>query len=113
VALGAWYRECLGLDADEMGAWRQEPGVTVFATFESDTDYFGPRTQQTMLNFRVRDLYAQLRATARNCAPRARTWRRASRTWTVPVDSAGSPIPRAIESSCGSPADSSSTRAST
>jgi predicted enzyme related to lactoylglutathione lyase len=68
VALGAWYRECLGLDADEMGAWRQEPGVTVFATFESDTDYFGPRTQQTMLNFRVRDLYAQLRATGADVA---------------------------------------------
>jgi predicted enzyme related to lactoylglutathione lyase len=43
-----------------MGARRQEPGVTVFATFESDTDYFGPRTQQTMLNFRVRDLEAIL-----------------------------------------------------
>ena len=48
VALGAWYRDCLGLDADENGLWRQE-GV---------------------------------------------------------VDSAGSPIQRAIGSSCGSPADS-------
>jgi hypothetical protein len=54
VALGAWYRDCLGLDADEHGAWRQEGGVTVFATFESETDYFGPRTQQTMLNFRAK-----------------------------------------------------------
>ncbi|MEH0449258.1 hypothetical protein QA811_37955 [Streptomyces sp. B21-102] len=37
----------------------------MFATFESGTDYFGSRTQQTMLNFRVRDLdamLAQLRA---------------------------------------------------
>jgi predicted enzyme related to lactoylglutathione lyase len=37
----------------------------VFAAFESGTDYFGSRTQQTMLNFRVRDLdamLAQLRA---------------------------------------------------
>jgi predicted enzyme related to lactoylglutathione lyase len=60
-----WYRDCLGLDLDENGAWRQEPGVTVFATFESDTDYFGSRSQQTMLDFRVRDLdamLAQLRA---------------------------------------------------
>lgn len=65
AALGAWYRECLGLDADENGVWRQEPGVTVFATFESDTEYFGSATQQSMLNFRVRDLdamIAQLRA---------------------------------------------------
>jgi len=65
VALLAWYRECLGLDADENGAWHQEPGTTVFATFESDTDYFGARHQETMINFRVRDLdamLAQLRA---------------------------------------------------
>jgi predicted enzyme related to lactoylglutathione lyase len=65
VALGAWYRDCLGLDADENGLWRQEAGVTVFATFESGTEYFGSRAQQTMLNFRVRDLdamLAQLRA---------------------------------------------------
>ncbi|WP_329133571.1 VOC family protein [Streptomyces sp. NBC_01476] len=66
AALGAWYRDCLGLDADENGLWRQEAGPTVFATFESGTDYFGPRAQQSsMLNFRVRDLdamLAQLRA---------------------------------------------------
>jgi predicted enzyme related to lactoylglutathione lyase len=65
VALGAWYRDCLGLDADENGLWRQEAGPTVFATFESDTDYFASRAQQTMLNFRVGDLdamLAQLRA---------------------------------------------------
>lgn len=65
AALGAWYRECLGLDADENGVWRQEDGMTVFATFDPDTGYFGSRTQQTMLNFRVRDLdaiLAQLRA---------------------------------------------------
>jgi predicted enzyme related to lactoylglutathione lyase len=42
-----------------------DAGPTVFATFELDTDYFGSRAQQTMLNFRVRDLdamLAQLRA---------------------------------------------------
>ena len=37
AALGAWYRECLGLDADENGLWRQGTGPTVFATFESET----------------------------------------------------------------------------
>jgi predicted enzyme related to lactoylglutathione lyase len=65
TALGAWYRDYLGLDADEHGLWRQEAGATVFATFESGTDYFGSPTQQTMLNFRVADLdamLAQLRA---------------------------------------------------
>jgi predicted enzyme related to lactoylglutathione lyase len=60
VALVAWYRDCLGVDADENGLWRQEAGPTVFATFDSETDYFGSRTQQTMLNFRVRDLEAML-----------------------------------------------------
>src|SRR5215472_476846 len=65
AALSAWYRDCLGLDADEHGLWRQGAGPTVFATFESETGYFGSRAQQTMLNFRVRDLdamLAQLRA---------------------------------------------------
>jgi predicted enzyme related to lactoylglutathione lyase len=65
VALGAWYRNCLGLDADENGLWHQGAGPTVFATFEPGTDYFGSRNQQTMVNFRVRDLdamLAQLRA---------------------------------------------------
>ena len=60
AALSAWYRESLGLDIDENGAWQQEQGSTVFATFEVDTEYFGPRSQQTMLNFRVRDLEAML-----------------------------------------------------
>jgi predicted enzyme related to lactoylglutathione lyase len=59
-ALNAWYRKCLGLDADENGLWRQDAGPTVFATFEAETDYFGSRAQQTMLNFRVRDLDAML-----------------------------------------------------
>ena len=65
AALGAWYRDCLGLDTDEKGLWLQEAGPTVFATFESETDYFGSRAQQVMINFRVRDLdamLAQLRA---------------------------------------------------
>jgi predicted enzyme related to lactoylglutathione lyase len=70
-ALGAWYRECLGLDADEHGLWSQEVGSTVFATFDSETDYFGSRAQQTMINFRVRDLdamLAQLRAAGADVA---------------------------------------------
>jgi predicted enzyme related to lactoylglutathione lyase len=71
VALGTWYRDCLGLDADENGLWRPKAGPTVFATFESETDYFGSRTQQAMVNFRVRDLdamLAQLRAKGTNVA---------------------------------------------
>src|SRR5205823_2139484 len=60
AALGKWYRDCLGLDADENGLWDQKAGPTVFATFESETVYFVSPAQQTMLNFRVRDLDAML-----------------------------------------------------
>jgi predicted enzyme related to lactoylglutathione lyase len=60
AALLKWYQDCLGLRADQNGVWRQEPGPTVFATFESDTGYFGSHAQQTMLNFRVADLGAML-----------------------------------------------------
>jgi predicted enzyme related to lactoylglutathione lyase len=71
AALGQWYRDSLGLDADENGEWRQEAGPTVFAAFDADTDYFGSRAQQAMLNFRVRDLdamLAQLRASGADVA---------------------------------------------
>ncbi|PXA71804.1 VOC family protein [Cryobacterium arcticum] len=72
AALSAWYRDCLGLDAGGDEPWQQEAGPTVFAPFESKTDYFGSRGQQTMLNFRVRDLdamLAQLRAAGADVAP--------------------------------------------
>ena len=72
AALSAWYRDCLGLDAAGDEPWQQEAGPTVFAPFESETDYFGSRGQQTMLNFRVRDLdamVAQLRAAGADVAP--------------------------------------------
>ena len=71
AGLTAWYRDCLGLDADEHGLWRQGDGQTVFATFESETDHFGSRTQKTMINFRVGNLgamLAQLRSLGANVA---------------------------------------------
>lgn len=60
AALSAWYRDCLGIDADGKGLWQQEAGPTVVATFGADSDYFGAPSQQTMLNFRVADLDAML-----------------------------------------------------
>lgn len=71
AALGAWYRDALGLGTDEHGVWQQDDGPTVFAAFDPDTDYFGSRGQRTMLNFRVRDLdamLAQLRAAGADVA---------------------------------------------
>ncbi len=40
--------------------WSPPAGPTVFAPFAQDTDYFGPMTQQVMLNFRVPNLDAML-----------------------------------------------------
>lgn len=59
-ALLGWYRDCLGLAIDEHGLWQPPAGPTVFATFASDSDYFGNHSQQTMLNLRVGDLAAML-----------------------------------------------------
>jgi glyoxylase I family protein len=68
-ALAQWYKDHLGIDlvpADySQKPWSQEAGPTVFAPFAADTDYFGNREKQWMVNFRVRDLDAmvkQLRA---------------------------------------------------
>lgn len=58
--MASWYRDSLGLDTDDNGAWQQEAGPTVFAPFPRDTDSFGSPGKQAMLNFRVRDLDAML-----------------------------------------------------
>ncbi len=68
-SLAAWYRDNLGIalipKSYDEPAWRQDAGVTAFAPFKEDTDYFGNRAKSWMINFRVRDLDAmavQLRA---------------------------------------------------
>jgi predicted enzyme related to lactoylglutathione lyase len=68
AGLAAWYAEHLGIEVE---AWngaelRSEGDATfVWALFPGDTDYFGSRDRQAMVNYRVRDLdamLAQLRA---------------------------------------------------
>lgn len=73
-ALGAWYRDHLGVPVDESwgGAVFPNPengpeasAQTRWSPFDADTTYFAPSTAPFMLNFRVRDLdamIAQLRA---------------------------------------------------
>ena len=62
-ALAAWYAEHLGI---EMEVWngavlRSAGGETlVWALFPAETDYFGPRDRQAMVNYRVADLDAML-----------------------------------------------------
>ena len=62
-ALAQWYQTHLGINLAptnmDMQAWVSEEGVTVFAPFAEDTDYFPP-DRTFMLNFRVRDLDAML-----------------------------------------------------
>ncbi|MEO6014441.1 MAG: VOC family protein [Devosia sp.] len=50
-ALAQWYETHLGVT----GYWQQDSGMTVFAPFKADTDYF-PAAKQFMLNFRVEDI---------------------------------------------------------
>ncbi len=65
-ALLAWYRDRLGIEPDgDFDGKTFESGPTVWALFPEDTEYFGKRSQQAMVNYRVRDLDAvleQLRA---------------------------------------------------
>lgn len=67
--LRAWYVQHLGLDVNaEWGGavLRANRGESLtWAIFPGDTDYFGAREQQVMVNYRVADLdamLAQLRA---------------------------------------------------
>ena len=51
AALSAWYETHLGI----AGFWQQDAGLTVFAPFKADTDYFAT-DKQWMINLRVDDL---------------------------------------------------------
>ena len=60
AALGAWYRDHLGVgevpSSDGDLPWRQEAGPTAFSPFPKTTDYFGDSGKVWMINFRVDDL---------------------------------------------------------
>lgn len=61
AALASWYEAHLGINPVPTGPdsppWVTEAGVTVFAPFAGDTDYF-PEDRGFMLNFRVADIEA-------------------------------------------------------
>jgi predicted enzyme related to lactoylglutathione lyase len=64
-ARAKWYRDHLGIEAGHTGVWQQDAGMTVFAPFPANTDYFSA-DQPFMLNLRVTridDLAASLEAT--------------------------------------------------
>ena len=62
-ALASWYETHLGISPPPTDMttppWISSEGVTVFAPFAADTDYFPP-DRAFMLNFRVSDLDAML-----------------------------------------------------
>ena len=59
-ALGAWYRQNLGVPVDDAGhAIFPESRNTVWSPFTGDTDYW-PGEKQWMVNFTVNDLDAML-----------------------------------------------------
>ena len=67
VALREWYREHLGISAEEWGgkafSWGgpdnpQGIGTTVWSVFESSSTYFAPSQAQFLVNYRVEDLHA-------------------------------------------------------
>ena len=69
VALTAWYAENLGIakGGDPTSVIFHGPeslGMTIFAHFPADSDYFGDERQQSMVNLRVDDLDALLRQLA-------------------------------------------------
>lgn len=61
-ALKRWYGEHLGIDFEDYGTtFTADSGdQTVWAPFAADTDYFGRRDQQGMINYRVRNLDAMV-----------------------------------------------------
>ena len=71
AALGAWYRQHLGIDVQPWGGaafrWQGDDnpagvGTTIWSPFPADTGYFAPSTAPFMVNCRVDDLQALLAA---------------------------------------------------
>ena len=61
AARAAWYKTHLGIDAGSESIWMQQAGMTVFAPFAADSDYF-PAEQSFMLNLRVEGIDAMAEA---------------------------------------------------
>lgn len=71
VALRAWYKEHLGIDVQEWGgaafswtdaAGNPTTGTTVWTIFPADSQMFAPSKSTLMVNYRVEDLAAVLKA---------------------------------------------------
>jgi predicted enzyme related to lactoylglutathione lyase len=69
-AMNAWYKTHLGFDTTEYGtsfAWQNsevpnKKGLTQWAPFAADTNYFEPSTKEFMINYIVEDVEALVEA---------------------------------------------------
>jgi predicted enzyme related to lactoylglutathione lyase len=70
-ALGAWYKQHLGIDVQPWGGaaftWTDADGnptkgTTIWSVFPADSKQFAPSTSTFMVNYRVEDLAALLKA---------------------------------------------------
>jgi catechol 2,3-dioxygenase-like lactoylglutathione lyase family enzyme len=68
-ALGAWYKDYLGIDVQAWGGaafeWRtpdnpEGAGTTIWSLFPADTEHFAPSAAPFMVNYRVADLHRLL-----------------------------------------------------
>ena len=70
TALAAWYRKHLGLPLEDFGGailrWpddkAEDRGLTVWHVAERDSQWFSPSESAFMINYRVDDLHALLKA---------------------------------------------------
>ncbi len=71
AALGAWYKQHLGIDVQSWGGtaftWADEEGkptggTTIWSVGAADSDSYAPSTSSFMINYRVHDLAALLQA---------------------------------------------------
>lgn len=71
AALGAWYKRHLGIDVQSWGGtaftWADDEGkpsggTTIWSVGAADSDSYAPSTSSFMVNYRVHDLAALLRA---------------------------------------------------
>ena len=77
-ALGAWYKEHLGIDVQAWGGaafdWKgpdrpEGVGTTAWSLFAAGTDHFAPSATPFMINYRVEDLAALLAALRAESVP--------------------------------------------
>jgi len=71
VTLRAWYQRHLGIDVQEWGGaafrWvdaegNPTTGTTIWTVSDAGCDYFAPSTASFMVNYRVADLHALVKA---------------------------------------------------